>query len=199
MKHFPIFINIKNKPILIIGGGNVALRKAKSIVSAGGKVTLIADNVLSEINNLDNIRVIQRFATCDDISKNYKFIVIATNNNQANETFAKHCMSLDIIFNRVDEYDSNSFITGSTIDIEPVLIAISSGAPEMSKLIKTQINKVLSPDLIQLANLLNTARPRLKQSCKGRLLMKKLATVETLQEISQNGFEQIAKEVNLCL
>lgn len=199
MKHFPIFINIINKPILVIGGGNVALRKVKSIISAGGKVTVIADNILSEIINLNNVIIIQRKATCADISNNYKFIVIATNNNKANETFAKHCLNQDIMFNRADEQDNNSFIIGSVIDAKPLLIAISSGAPEMSKLIKTQINKILSPELIQLADLLNKARPKLKKSSEGRLLMKQLATVETLQQIATNGFEQITKEVNSCL
>lgn len=50
--YFPLFINMKNKKILVVGGGNVAERRIKALLTAGADITLVSESVKYELNNL---------------------------------------------------------------------------------------------------------------------------------------------------
>ena len=63
MAYFPINVDIRNRPCIVIGGGRVALRKAKGLLSCEGSVTVISPEVVSEIQALadqGSLTLIQR-------------------------------------------------------------------------------------------------------------------------------------------
>ena len=63
MESFPVFINLKEKPVTVIGGGDIALRKVKLLLKADPKITLIARKICKDLKELlvgPNHKILQK-------------------------------------------------------------------------------------------------------------------------------------------
>ena len=60
MKSFPIFINLIHKPVLVVGGGDVALRKIDMLLKADAKITVIASKLCNELKHYQKLKKIQK-------------------------------------------------------------------------------------------------------------------------------------------
>ena len=56
MKSFPIFINLIHKPVLVVGGGDVALRKIDMLLKADAKITVIASKLCTELKDYQKLK-----------------------------------------------------------------------------------------------------------------------------------------------
>jgi len=129
MNYLPIFLDIKNKPCLVVGGGHVAARKLKLLSSAGAVITLISPEICTEIQQIlqqSNINYLERRYQPGDEDNN-SLIFAATDNEQINREIADAAQALGIPCNVVDNPDSGSFIMPSIIDRSPVIAAVSTG------------------------------------------------------------------------
>ena len=64
MQYLPLFVKLTDKPVLIVGGGSVALRKAGTLLSAGAKLTVVAPDFAAEYLESD-VWIVQPFETRD--------------------------------------------------------------------------------------------------------------------------------------
>ena len=81
MDYFPLFINLKNKPCLVVGAGEIAARKIELLAKAGADITVIAPEISPQVSQLKNtydLNIIQRSFTADDIHRQ-RLIISATN------------------------------------------------------------------------------------------------------------------------
>ena len=106
MRYFPMFLDVENKPILVVGGGEVACRKVDSLLRAGANVTLVSPKVapyLKQLADEDKLRWVQNFYSSQLISKNYLQVWATTDNPNLNHQVHNDAKKMGILVNVVDD------------------------------------------------------------------------------------------------
>ncbi len=167
MQNYPIFVDLKNQPCLVVGGGSVALRKIRLQHTAGAKITVIAPDLCDDIQQEfgDSITHKSRAFQDDDI-QGYRLITAATNNAEVNSRVSELAQALNIPVNVVDQPELCSFITPSIVDRSPVVIAISTGggAPVLARMLRSKLEAFIPSSYGRLAHTMRQYRERIKQS-----------------------------------
>ena len=166
MELLPIFLNVNGRQCVIVGGGELAFRKATLLAKASANVTVVANEFSKNIRNLaDN----QNFLLIEDsfkteYLKNAILVIAATNCKDTNILVANSAKALNIPVNVVDEPSLCSFIMPAIVDRSPVAIAISStgNSPVLTRKIKELIETILPGNLGKLALLLGSYRIKVK-------------------------------------
>lgn len=167
MNFLPIYYEIKNKPCLVVGGGKVASRKIRLLLSAGASVTLVSPQNCDEISGMVNENKIvwqQRDFSETDIN-GQALIIASTNNEQVNLAIAELAQQHNIPCNLVDNPDKGSFIMPSIIDRSPVIVAVSTGgsSPVLARLIKARLESLIPAGYGKLAEIAGEYREKIKQ------------------------------------
>ncbi len=166
MDLLPIFLNIKNKKCVVVGGGEVAFRKATLLLRAGADLHIVAPALSDELRKLCVDRgctIITREFEEADINDAI-LVVAATDDLETNERVSVIASKLNTPVNVVDQPDLCSFIMPSIVDRSPIVVAISSGgsSPILTRKLK-ELNETMIPGRIdKLAELLGSFRGRVK-------------------------------------
>ncbi|MDE0982441.1 MAG: siroheme synthase CysG [Gammaproteobacteria bacterium] len=166
MDLLPIFLNIKNKKCVVVGGGEVAFRKSTLLLRAGADLHIVAPLVSEELRKLrldrDCTITLKIFEEAD--LNDAVLIVAATDDLEINERVSVIASKLNIPVNVVDQPHLCSFIMPSIVDRSPIVVAISSGgtSPILTRKLK-ELNETMIPGRIdKLAELLGSFRGRVK-------------------------------------
>lgn len=130
-----IALNIKDRPVTIIGGGSVALRKFNTLVNEGAQITVIAKDFLDGFVG-KNVKLIK-----DAYKKEYIegafLLYIATGDEELNAQIETDAKELGILFNRCDKSDESDFISINMKKIGGIDVSISTGGrlPDLNKTI----------------------------------------------------------------
>ncbi len=157
MDYFPVFLDIKNKPCLVVGAGSIAARKVELLLKAGAAVKVIAIEIGSSVRSLAaefNFAYEQREFLDTDI-EGMSLVISATDNSSLNRKVSEIAQAQQIPVNVVDNTDLCSFITPSMIDRSPVQIAISTGgsSPVIARHIRTKLESTIPSGYGRLADL----------------------------------------------
>jgi len=150
----------------MVGGGPVALRKIRLMMSAGAKITVVApeicDDLVSEFGDSIEHQA-RQFKDSDIIG--YRLITAATNDPMVNRRVSELAQTANIPVNVVDQPELCSFITPSIVDRSPVLIAISTGgdAPVLARMLRTKLEAFIPASYGQLAATMGRYRDALKR------------------------------------
>jgi siroheme synthase-like protein len=170
-KLFPIFLNLEELQVLIIGGGHAALDKLVSLIqnSPSTEITLLAKEILPEIKNLarvhENITLVE--AAYDPSYLDRADIVIAAvNNAQISEVIQEAANERRILINVAGQSHLSDFFIGSTLQKGNLKIAISTNgkAPSLAKRLKEQLENALPSELDGVADNLHNISKRLNGS-----------------------------------
>jgi len=190
MPYFPLFVDLTDKRILVVGGGKVATHKVKKLLQFGAKITIVAPKVSNELKKLQKERKIKikrrRFLTGD--LKNKDLVVVATDDIKLQERIYKLCTKKGILCNTVDVPEYCSFIFGSTIVRGDLVVAITTSgkAPALSKELRKYLERVLPEDIENLLKELHKLRKKLPKGTKRQKLLTKLAK-EYFQRLESEG------------
>ena len=151
MDFLPIFINIKNRDCLVVGGGEVAARKVALLLRAGAHVTVIAPELCTELSGqlraqLPRGMIIHRpEAFHPDHLNDAVLVIAATDDPAVNRQVSKAAGQLHIPVNVVDNPDLCSFIMPSIVDRSPILVAVSSGgaSPVLTRLLRARLETMI--------------------------------------------------------
>ncbi|MEX1669418.1 siroheme synthase CysG [Zhongshania guokunii] len=166
MEFLPLFTDLRNKPCLLVGGGQVALRKARLLCKAGAKLRLVAHEILPELATLclnaggECIRGDYGDHLLDDV-----FLVIAaTDDEELNKRVSEACHGRHIPVNVVDNPDLCSVILPAIIDRSPLIIAVSSGgkSPVLARLMRSRLEASIPATYGRLAHLVGSFRDAVK-------------------------------------
>ena len=168
MKLFPIFADLKDRLVLVVGGGAVAERKTLSLLEASADVLLGAPELTPALAALaaeGRIRHLQgRFdpAWLDEVW----LAVAATDDRETNAAVSEAAAVRRIFSNVVDDPELSSFQVPSIVDRSPVIVAISSSgvAPVLARRIRERIESLFDHTLGQLAGLAASYRKRIRAS-----------------------------------
>ena len=167
MDYFPVFVELKNQPCLIIGGGEIAARKIGLLIKANANITVITKTVshqITEINQYYPLTIIEKQFDASDVTRQFRLIISATNDHTTNQQVADAANAQGIIVNVVDSPDLCSFIFPAIIDRSPIIAAVSSGgaAPVLARLLRAKIETVIPPYYGRLAQLAERFRDKVK-------------------------------------
>ena len=166
MDHLPIFINVRQNPCLVIGGGDIALRKINLLIKAQAKVDCLSPLFCEGITNLSqngDVNLIQKRFESDDI-KDYAIIIASTDDSSVNALISKSAKEARIPVNVVDSPELSSFIMPSIVDRSPVIIAVSSAgrAPVLARIIRAKLETVIPSAYGVLAEIAGEYRQKVK-------------------------------------
>ena len=166
MQALPIFFNIKNRHCVVIGGGDVAMRKVSMLLKASAAITLISPEICHELQDLVDEKKIKYL--CENFGENQLegacLVIAATDNEVVNEAVSIAAKALNIPVNVVDAPALCTFTMGSIIDRSPVVIAISSegNAPVLARYIRTKIETMLPAGYGRIADIAGEFRDAVK-------------------------------------
>lgn len=166
MELLPIFLNIKDRRCVVIGGGNVAFRKASLLARAGANLFVVAEQLSEELQTLcvDHKGTSEIRSFEPGLLKGATLVIAATDDLAINKQISQHARQLGIPVNVVDQPELCSFIMPSIVDRSPVVIAISSGgtSPVLTRKLK-ELTEVMVPQRVdKLARLLGSYREQVK-------------------------------------
>ncbi|NDK97664.1 siroheme synthase [Photorhabdus bodei] len=167
LDYLPMFCQIRDKTCLLVGGGQVAERKARLLLDAGAHLLVNAREFTPQFEIWgDNGQVTLIRGEFEPHWLEHCWLVIAATNDAAVNGYVCDCATERRIFcNVVDEPQQASFITPSVIDRSPLVIAISSGgnAPVLVRLWREKLERLLPMHLGRLAAYGGTLRQRVKR------------------------------------
>jgi siroheme synthase-like protein len=143
LKHYPIFLNLEDRPVLVVGAGNVALRKTIGLIEAGARVTVVAPEWGPEFDKLPVKIVPRRFRSSDLASAILVFA--ATDERSTNHRIGIAAQHRGIFANIADSAEECGFLVPARVTRGPVQIAISTGGrnPRLSAELRRKLDEVL--------------------------------------------------------
>ncbi|MDW6003921.1 precorrin-2 dehydrogenase/sirohydrochlorin ferrochelatase family protein [Vibrio mangrovi] len=167
MRYFPLFMNLTEKAVLVIGGGEVASRKTEALVRSEAQVTVLSpelSDVLRELWYEGQLRWIQQRYDQAFLTRNYVQVWATTDSPQLNHQIYADAKVLGIPVNVVDDQPYCDFITPAMVDRGQIQIAISSGgaSPVLVRNIRESIEAILAQNLAVLAQFCGEKREHIK-------------------------------------
>lgn len=168
MDFFPIFLNIRNKRCLVVGGGSVAERKTASLLKSGADVVLVSPELSLNLTTWRDMGQLSHQARAfqDEDLNGAHLIIAATSNPAINRHISDLAGIQRIPVNVVDQPELCSFILPSVIDRSPVVAAISTGgaSPVLARLIRSRLESLIPAGYGRLADLCSRFRQRVKET-----------------------------------
>lgn len=170
MDFFPLFFDIKGQHCLLIGGGEIAERKARLLVRAGAILDVcapwISDQVIGLSQQSGGECLNQDYSEKLLTKRTYRLVFCATDDDSVNKSVSEQCQTKNIPVNVVDSPALCSVITPAIVDRSPLLIAVSSGgeAPVLARKVKAFLDTAIPGAYGNLAKLASRFRSSVKQA-----------------------------------
>lgn len=184
MEYLPLFHQLREQPVLLVGGGEVALRKALLLAQAGARLRVVTLKLHPELEKLleqtGGVYQLRGWQAGD--CQGHVLVVAATENSMLNAEVAAEAKALHVPVNVVDTPELCSVIFPAIVDRSPLVVAVSSGghAPVLARLVRAKIETVLPAAYGKLARLAQKYRQAVKKRF-GDLQQRRVFWEETLQ------------------
>jgi len=162
MRYYPVFLDLRERRVLLVGGGAVAMRKAALLARAGARLAVVAPHIDSALGALADVVHARTFVADDVIDA--AFVVAATDDAAVNAEVAAAARLRNIPVNVVDAPALCTAILPAIVDRDPVLVAIGTqgAAPVLARRLRERIETLLDPSLGALAALCARWRERVR-------------------------------------
>ncbi|MCU0765769.1 MAG: siroheme synthase CysG [Gammaproteobacteria bacterium] len=166
MELFPLFLRVRDRLGVVVGGGEVASRKVELLCQAGARVRVVSPALAPTLARLAADGVIDHVARAfeDGDTAGAALVVAGTSDPATNRRVAAEAKAANLPVNVVDDPDEGTFIVPSVIDRSPVVVAVSSGgaSPVLARLIRTRLESVIPAAYGRLGELAARYRDRVK-------------------------------------
>ena len=170
MDFLPIFLDVREQPCLVVGGGEVAARKCALLLRAGARVTVLAPELGAALGaDLAGARITHRAAQFRDADLDgFAVAIAATSDEAVNRAVAAAARARRIPVNVVDQPALCTFILPSIIERAPLIVAVSSGgaSPVLARLLRARLESLIPAGYGRLAALAGAFRDRVKARFK---------------------------------
>jgi precorrin-2 dehydrogenase/sirohydrochlorin ferrochelatase len=159
---YPLFLDLKDRRVLVVGGGAVAERKVESLVAAGAAVNLVALDItdaLAELAEAGTIRLQQRKFVEADLD-GMVLVISATDDRAAQAQIAAAARARNIPINTVDQPELCDFIVPAIVRKGDVVLAISTSgrSPALAAALRARLESVITDDVARAARILGEVR-----------------------------------------
>jgi len=204
-------LDLRGVPVLVVGGGEVALRKIESLLEAHARVTVIAPQFHEALVALPaqgdggaRLRRTRRKFRATDL-QNYKMIFAVTDDAELNQSIARSARRLGALVNVATPGEAGNFQVPATVRRGALSIAISTGgaSAELARSLRERIEKVVGPEWGVFVALLMERRARviaaISDAAERRSVLKKLGATRWLNVIRKHGAERAGQEMDLLI
>jgi len=168
MGFIPLFLDVSARPCLVIGGGETAARRARALIEAGAKVSVITRDPGAGIAALAEFGALRHLALeyARGALRDFVLVYVATTDQDVAREAAAEARELGIPINVEDRPDLCSFIAPSVVKRGDLQIAVSTGgaSPSLAKSLREELELRFGPEYGFLAQILAAARRRLRRS-----------------------------------
>lgn len=164
MAYFPFFMDLEDKPGLVVGGGRVAARKIRALLPYGPRLTVCAPTLLPELESLPGL-TLRRDPFFPALLEDTFFVIAATDDREENRRIARLCQARSIPVNVADPGNESTFLFPALVRRGPLSIGISTSgtSPSAAHFLKKQIEELLPADLEPILVWMDGVREELKQ------------------------------------
>ena len=162
MTYFPVFFDLAKQQVLVVGAGEVALRKVALLERSGAAITVVAPQIHPELEARAAAGAIDlhvREFVPQDLD-GMRLVIVATSRRAINRWIAKLSDSRGIPVNVVDDREASRFIVPAIIERDPVLVAVSTGgtSPVLARRLRERLETLLPAKIGEFASWLQTLR-----------------------------------------
>lgn len=164
--YYPIYIDIEDHAVLIVGGGTVCARKAETMMRYGGRVTIVSPSITEEIAawERDGALTVRRKKYAETDLDGASIVIASTDDQCVNARVARDCRRRKIPVNVVDVTHLCEFIVPAIIEKGSIQIAISTGgkSPALARTLKEDLQRTIGPEYAEVNDLLGMLRKSAK-------------------------------------
>jgi precorrin-2 dehydrogenase/sirohydrochlorin ferrochelatase len=157
---FPVNLNLIGRPVLVVGGGRIAYRKVQQLLAAGGEVTVLAPEILSDFDDLPVVQLKRAYEPGDAAS--FRLVITATGNTPVDQQIFDECEERGIWVNSADDPQRCSFTLPAAFRRGPVMVTVSTGgaSPALASFLRSELETLIGPEFAEIAARLAAQRTR---------------------------------------
>ena len=201
MKYYPVFLDIRDKKCVIVGGGEVAARKAERLLDCGAKVFIISPQLTPELTALKEKDIISHIATeyTGDLINGAALVIGATDDEKTNAAISLDARNKGISVNIVDDPQKCDFILPSLVQRGDLAITIGTGgkSPALARRLREELEAKYGKEYETLLNILGNLRAKMvKNEGIGKDWFESLLAEGILDSIKEKSVEKVKKTVH---
>jgi precorrin-2 dehydrogenase / sirohydrochlorin ferrochelatase len=192
MKYYPVFLNLKDREVLLVGAGVIGLQKIQGLLDSEARIHVVSPEALQDIEQLakeNRLRWDRRTYMPSDLDGK-SLVIAATDDPELQKRIASEARARGIWVNIVDVPPLCDFIAPAIVNQGDIQIAISTGgaAPALAKFIRKKLEPMIGPEYAQLVRMVQSLRPDILKMPKPQ----RAAFWESI--VSQSFLDQIRTE-----
>ncbi|MHC4271966.1 MAG: precorrin-2 dehydrogenase/sirohydrochlorin ferrochelatase family protein [Planctomycetota bacterium] len=197
MSKYPIFLDLASRRVVIIGGGNVAFRKAQALLETGARLVVVADSVQENFTRLciDNKTELIKAKYSKDYLVGASLVIAATDDLKLNERIYKDCQQLEILCNVVDQPHVCDFYVPAVVKRGDLQIAVSTDGkcPAFAGHLRKKLEKIFTENSGQFLSELHMLRDKIikqiESPAERKTILGKLVDDKSFEFYIENGAE----------
>lgn len=143
---FPVNLNIEGRPVLVVGGGRIALRKTEQLVVCGADITVVAPDIVSGFDGLP-VTCVRRGVEPSDVDGKW-LVITATGVREVDQMVHDECTARRIWVNSADDPARCSFTLPAVVRRGDLMITVSTAgaSPAVSSYVRARIAEAIGPE-----------------------------------------------------
>jgi precorrin-2 dehydrogenase/sirohydrochlorin ferrochelatase len=199
---YPVQLVLAGRPVLVVGGGKVALGKVRGLLAAQALVTVVAPEVDDELAGLPGMTIERRPYEPGE-ARGYRLVVAATDDPAVNRRVFLDGEGAGVWVNSADDPGSCSFTLPSVVRRGPIMVTVSTGghSPALATWLKGHVEDEMGPEYVVLLELLAAERDAVKAAGRSTeaLDWKKALDSDMLDLIRAGQINRARERLQACL
>jgi precorrin-2 dehydrogenase / sirohydrochlorin ferrochelatase len=197
VKYYPVFWDIKDKKCVVVGGGDVALRKIRRLRDCGAVVLVVSPQLTPELIAMKAEDMIEHVFDQYDVQylEGAVLVIGATDDEKTNAAISRDARKRGIPVNIVDDPQKCDFILPAVVERDDLTIAIGTGgkSPALARYLREELEIKYGVEYGILLNILGRLRPQIKNSGVGGAWVDSLIACGILDFIRTRDWEKVKR------
>jgi len=197
MPYYPIFLDLNNQNVLVVGGGEVAERKIKHLLTYGCTIYISSPHLTPHLQQLVTTKKMHHipYESLDTYMDDTFMVIAATDDAEVNSKIASQAKKHGLLINTVDQPKDCNFIMPSIVKRGNLQIAISTAgkSPALAKKIRKNLESTFGPEYDSLTKLMGIIRTKLlsqdQSSSKNKIIFQQLVDSNLLEMIKRKNWD----------
>jgi precorrin-2 dehydrogenase / sirohydrochlorin ferrochelatase len=193
--YLPVALKLAGRQCVVVGGGEVAARRVRSLLEAGGVVTVVAPEIGPALSLLVNEGVVTHWASeYQSTGLRHAFLVIAaTDQPEVNARVATDAAEAGVLCCDAETFERGDFVMPSVLRRGDLLLAVTTlgSSPSLAARVKAELEAAYGPEYTEFTALLGEAREKalreVGDSSRRRAVLNELARDESLLVLIREG------------